>query len=61
MPQALSFTGHFKEAGRSVGLWHVLVANFFYQTATIGIFVCLVAFLISTYAMKQGDTTLPLG
>jgi MFS transporter, DHA1 family, inner membrane transport protein len=58
--RTLSFFAHFKEAGRSVDLWYVLVANFFYQTAALGIFVYLVAFLIRTYGMKQGDTPLPL-
>jgi predicted MFS family arabinose efflux permease len=58
--RSLSFFEHFKEAGRSVDLWYVLVANFFYQTAALGIFVYLVAFLIRTYGMKQGDTPLPL-
>jgi predicted MFS family arabinose efflux permease len=43
--QSSSFFAHFKEAGRSVDLWYVLVANFFYQTAALGIFVYLVAFL----------------
>jgi DHA1 family chloramphenicol resistance protein-like MFS transporter len=38
----------------------VLIANFFYQTAALGIFVYLVAFLIRTYGMKQGDTAVPL-
>jgi DHA1 family inner membrane transport protein len=32
----LSFLAHFKKAGSSVGLWYVLVANFFYQTAALG-------------------------
>jgi predicted MFS family arabinose efflux permease len=58
--RTLSFFGHFQEAGRSVGLWYVLAANFFYQTAALGIFVYLVAFLIRTYEMEQGDTALPL-
>ena len=58
--RTLSFFEHFKEAGRSVGLWYVLIANFFYQTAALGIFVYLVAFLIRTYGMKQGDTAVPL-
>jgi predicted MFS family arabinose efflux permease len=58
--RTLSFFAHFKEAGRRIGLWYVLVANFFYQTAALGIFVYLVAFLIRTYGMKQGDTALPL-
>jgi predicted MFS family arabinose efflux permease len=58
--RTLSFFGHFKEAGGSADLWYVLVANFFYQTAALGIFVYLVAFLIRTYGMKQGDTALPL-
>lgn len=58
--RTLSFFAHFKEAGRSVDLWYVLVANFFYQTAALGIFVYLVAFLIRKYGMKQGDTPLPL-
>jgi hypothetical protein len=58
--RTLSFFAHFKEAGRSVDLWYVLVANFFYQTAALGIFVYLVAFLIRTYGMQQGDTPLPL-
>ena len=35
--RTLSFFEHFKEAGRSVGLWYVLIANFFYQTAALGI------------------------
>src|SRR6516162_8032867 len=56
----LSFLAHFKKAGSSVGLWYVLVANFFYQTAALGIFVYLVAFLIRTYGLKQGDTAVPL-
>jgi DHA1 family inner membrane transport protein len=58
--QAFSFFAHFKEVGRSAGLWYVLVANVFYQTAALGIFVYVVAFLIRTYGMKQGDTALPL-
>ena len=58
--RTLNFFAHFKEAGRSVNLWYVLVANFFYQTAALGIFVYLVAFLIRTYGIKQGDTPLPL-
>jgi MFS transporter, DHA1 family, inner membrane transport protein len=58
--RTLSFFGHFKEAGGSVDLWYVLVANFFYQTAALGIFVYLVAFLIRTYGMTQGATALPL-
>jgi len=55
-----SFVAHFKGASRSASLWYVLVANFFYQTAALGIFVYLVAFLVRTYGMKQGDTALPL-
>ncbi len=58
--QAFSFVAHFKEACRSTGLWYVLAANAFYQTAAVGIFVYLVAFLIRTYGMTQGDTAIPL-
>jgi predicted MFS family arabinose efflux permease len=58
--RTLSFFAHFKEAGRSVDLWYVLVSNFFYQTAALGIFVYLVSFLIRTYGLKQADTPLPL-
>jgi DHA1 family chloramphenicol resistance protein-like MFS transporter len=43
------------------GLWLVLLANFFYQTAALGIFTYLVAFLVRTYGMTQGDAALPLG
>jgi len=58
--QAFSFVAHFKEVGRSTSLWFVLVANIFYQTAAMGIFVYLVAFLIRTYGMTQGGTAIPL-
>ena len=58
--RAFSFAAHFKTVGRSVSLWYVLVANLFYQTAAVGIFVYLVAFLIGTYGMRQGDNALPL-
>jgi predicted MFS family arabinose efflux permease len=58
--RTMSFFAHFREAGRSIRLWYVLVANIFYQTAALGIFVYLVAFLIHTYGMKQGETALPL-
>ena len=55
------FIAHFKEVGRNKGLWLVLLANFFYQTAALGIFTYLVAFLVRTYGMTQGDAALPLG
>ena len=55
------FIAHFKEVGRNTGLWLVLLANFFYQTAALGIFTYLVAFLVRTYGMTQGDAALPLG
>jgi predicted MFS family arabinose efflux permease len=55
------FTAHFKEVGRNKGLWLVLLANLFYQTAALGIFTYLVAFLVRTYGMTQGDAALPLG
>jgi DHA1 family chloramphenicol resistance protein-like MFS transporter len=55
------FITHFKEVGRNKGLWLVLLANFFYQTAALGIFTYLVAFLVRTYGMTQGDAALPLG
>jgi predicted MFS family arabinose efflux permease len=58
--QAFSLITHFKAAGRSTGLWYVLVANAFYQMAALGIFTYLVAFLVRTYGMPQGDTALPL-
>jgi predicted MFS family arabinose efflux permease len=52
---------HFKEVGRNKDLWLVLLANFFYQTAALGIVTYLVAFLVRTYGMTQGDAALPLG
>jgi MFS transporter, DHA1 family, inner membrane transport protein len=55
------FVEHFREVGRNKGLWLVLLANFFYQTAALGIFTYLVAFLVRTYGMTQGDAALPLG
>jgi DHA1 family inner membrane transport protein len=55
------FVEHFKEVGQNKGLWLVLLANFFYQTAALGIFTYLVAFLVRTYGMTQGDAALPLG
>jgi MFS transporter, DHA1 family, inner membrane transport protein len=55
------FIAYFKEVGRNKGLWLVLLANFFYQTAALGIFTYLVAFLVRTYGMTQGDAALPLG
>jgi predicted MFS family arabinose efflux permease len=55
------FIAHFKEVGRNKGLWLVLLANFFYQTAALGIFTYLVAFLVRTYGMTQGEAALPLG
>ena len=55
------FIAHFKEVGRNKGLWLVLLANFFYQTAALGIFTYLFAFLVRTYGMTQGDAALPLG
>jgi predicted MFS family arabinose efflux permease len=55
------FIAHFKEVGGNKGLWLVLLANFFYQTAALGIFTYLVAFLVRTYGMTQGDAALPLG
>ena len=58
--RTFSFAAHFKTVGRSASLWYVLAANLFYQTAALGIFVYLVAFLIATYGMRQGDTALPL-
>ena len=58
--QRFSFVTHFKEACSSTSLWYVLVANVFYQTAALGIFVYLVAFLIRTFGMTQGDTAIPL-
>jgi predicted MFS family arabinose efflux permease len=58
--QAFSFIAHFKRVGRSTSLWYVLVANVFYQTAALGIFVYLVAFLVRTYGMTQADTAMPL-
>jgi predicted MFS family arabinose efflux permease len=58
--RAFSFVTHFREVVRSTSLWYVLVANVFYQTAALGIFTYLVAFLVRTYGMKQGHTALPL-
>ena len=58
--QAFSFLTHFNRVGRITNLWYVLVANFFYQTAALGIFVYLAAFLIRKYGMTQGDTAIPL-
>ena len=55
------FIAHFKEVGRNKGLRLVLLANFFYQTAALGIFTYLLAFLVRTYGMTQGDAALPLG
>ena len=55
------FIAHFKEVGGNKGLWLVLLANFFYQTAALGIFTYLLAFLVRTYGMTQGDAALPLG
>ena len=55
------FVGHFKEVGHNKGLWFVLLANFFYQTAALGIFTYLVAFLVHTHGMTPGDAALPLG
>jgi predicted MFS family arabinose efflux permease len=54
------FAEHFKEVGRNKGLWFVLLANFFYQTAALGIFTYLVAFLVRNYGMTQGNAALPL-
>jgi DHA1 family chloramphenicol resistance protein-like MFS transporter len=56
-----SFVEHFKEVGRSKSLWYVLLANFFYQTAALGMFTYLVAFLMHTYGLTQRDAALPLG
>lgn len=58
--QARGFAAHFREVGRRTSLWFVLLANILYQTAAIAIFTYLVAFLVSTYAMTQGATALPL-
>lgn len=59
--RGMAFIDHFKEVWRSKGLWYVFLANFFYQTAALGIFTYLVAFLLHTYGMAQGDAVLPLG
>lgn len=58
--QTFSFIAHFRQVGRSTSLWYVLMANTFYQTAALGIFVYLAAFLIRTYGLTQGDTVIPL-
>ena len=58
--QARGFATHFREVGRRPSLWFVLLANVLYQTAAIAILTYLVAFLVSTYAMTQGATALPL-
>jgi predicted MFS family arabinose efflux permease len=58
--QPVAFLTRFVAVSRSTGIWHVLGANALYQTAAIGFFTYLAAFLIHTYGMRTGDTALPL-
>jgi predicted MFS family arabinose efflux permease len=58
--QPVAFLKRFLAVSRSPGIWHVLGANALYQTAAIGFFTYLAAFLIRTYGMRTGDTALPL-
>jgi len=58
--QPVAFLTRFLAVSRSPGIWHVLGANALYQTAAIGFFTYLAAFLIRTYGMRTGDTALPL-
>ena len=58
--QPVAFLTRFVAVSRSTGIWHVLGANALYQTAAVGFFTYLAAFLIRTYGMRTGDTALPL-
>ena len=58
--QAVAFLARFAALSRRAGIWHVLAANAFYQTAAFALFTYLAAFLIRTYGLRERATALPL-
>ena len=58
--QTVAFLARFAALSRRAGIWHVLVANAFYQTAAFALFTYLAAFLIRAYGIREKETALPL-